>query len=257
MVTVDKSENTTVALDLATLKTMSLGGDMKKVTQRSFVFLDSNRILGMASNKLEDSGVFSFPDGKRQSKFSFGGEELDLAGDPNFVVIKPLSNAKLGVFDVSRNEIISAMNKIDATVWKNNLVYEGGSGELILASYHFDQEKKRIELDDRKTIAIPAAAIGSLSVSEVADNFQWLAISSKTRGGLWSLNSGERKVFVRGFTGAVVSNNGTSIGEFPKLDTVNHSLVFLNPADAPLTLSVKCQRLAPGSTDDLSCCANR
>jgi hypothetical protein len=27
MVTVDKSENTTVALDLATLKTMSLGGD--------------------------------------------------------------------------------------------------------------------------------------------------------------------------------------------------------------------------------------
>ena len=236
MVTVDKSENTTVALDLGTLKTVSIGGDMKKVTQRSFVFLDSNRILGMASNKLEDSGVFSFPDGKRQSKFSFGGEELDLAGDPNFVVIKPLSNAKLGVFDVSRNEIISAMNKIDATVWKNNLVYEGGSGELILASYHFDQEKKRIELDDRKTIAIPAAAIGSLSVSEVADNFQWLAISSKTRGGLWSLNSGERKVFVRGFTGAVVSNNGTSIGEFPKLDTVNHSLVFLNPADSSVNI---------------------
>jgi hypothetical protein len=34
----------------------------------------------------------SFPDGKRQSKFSFGGEEL-FSGDPNFVVIKPLSNA--------------------------------------------------------------------------------------------------------------------------------------------------------------------
>jgi hypothetical protein len=236
MVTVDKSENATVALDMTTLKPVSIGGDIKKVTLRRFVFLDSNRILGMVSNKLEDSGIFSFPDGKRQSKFTFGADELNLAGDPNFVVIKPLGNAKLGIFDVSRNEIINGMNKIDATVWKNYLVYEGSSGELVLGNYHFDQEKKHIEFDDRKTIAIPAAAIGSLSVSEVADNFQWLAISSKTRGGLWNLNSGERKVFVRGFKGAIVSNNGSSIGEFPRLDNVNHSLVYLNPADGSVNI---------------------
>src|SRR6185369_13782924 len=46
-----------------------------------------------------------------------------------------------------------------------------------------------------------------------------------------NLKSGERKVFVRGFKGAVVSNNGSSLGDFPRLENVSHSLVLLNPAD--------------------------
>jgi len=236
LVKVAGSENTTVGLDLTTLKTIGVGGDVKKITQRAFTFIDSNRILGMASNKLEDSGIFSFPDGKRLAKFPLGADELDLAGDTNFVIIKPLANAKLGIFDISRNEIVNGMNKTDATVWKNYLVYEGASGEVVLADYKYDQEKKRIDIVDSKKIAIPAAVIGSLNVSEVADNFEWLAISSKTRGGVWSLLSGERKVFVRGFKGAIVSNSGGSVGDFPKYETVNHSLVLLNPADGSASI---------------------
>lgn len=67
-----------------------------------------------------------------------------------------------------------------------------------------------------------------VSAANVSDNLQWLAVSSKTRGAIWDLNSGERKMHVRGFRGAIVAPNGVAIGEFPRLDPVNHALVYMN-----------------------------
>jgi hypothetical protein len=54
--------------------------------------------------------------------------------------------------------------------------------------------------------------------------------SSKSRGAMWELTSGERKLFVRGFRGALVADNGEAVGEFPKIETANHSLVLMNPS---------------------------
>ena len=67
-----------------------------------------------------------------------------------------------------------------------------------------------------------------LSAANVSDNMQWLAVSSKTRGAIWDLSSGERKMHVRGFRGAIIAPNGAAIGDFPRYDPVNHSLVFMN-----------------------------
>jgi hypothetical protein len=234
--TVAESENTVMALDLTTMKPINVGGDLKKVTRRAFVFLDSTRVIGMASEKVGDSGVFSFPEGKRQSRFEFAGQQVISTSDPNYVVIKPISNAKLGVFDVSRGGILTGMNKVDATVWHNYILFESTSGNLVLAKFHFNADKKGIETEDTKTIEIPAAAIGNLSVAEVSDNFQWLAMSSKTRGAVWDLASGDRKLFVRGFRGAVMSNDGGSLGDFPKFDTTNHSVALLNPKDGSVSV---------------------
>jgi Peptidase family M48 len=65
------SENTALALDLTTLKPTDIGGDVKKISARSYIFLDSERILGMPTQKLEDAGIFSFPAGNdyRNSPF--------------------------------------------------------------------------------------------------------------------------------------------------------------------------------------------
>ena len=35
-------------------------------------------------------------------------------------------------------------------------------------------------------------------------------------------------MYVRGFRGAIVAPNGTAIGDFPRFEPVNHSLVFMN-----------------------------
>src|SRR6266516_2010449 len=92
VMSVAESEDTLLALDLSTLKPLSVGGELKKVTTRPFVFLDANRILGMSSQKLEDSGIFSFTEGKRIARFALGAEELKKTANPNYVVMKPLAN---------------------------------------------------------------------------------------------------------------------------------------------------------------------
>ncbi len=79
------------------------------------------------------------------------------------------------------------------------------------------------------TIEIPVASVGRLYAANVSDNLQWLAASSKTRGAIWNLNSGERKMYVRGFRGALLANDGRGIEDFPKLEPANHSLVMVDP----------------------------
>ena len=71
--TVDETEDTLLALDLSTLKPVSTGGDLKKVTRRPFIFLSADKILGArCPSSVEDAGIFSFPQGKRLAKFRTG-----------------------------------------------------------------------------------------------------------------------------------------------------------------------------------------
>jgi hypothetical protein len=226
---VEESENTLAGVDLTTLKTLSTGGELKKVTRRPFLFLDSNRILGMASQNVGDSGIFSFPEGKRLARFPLGGEELKTSANPNYVIVKPVMNAKLGVFDLSRNQLVVGMNKTDVTFWNNLIVSEGASGKVMLSEVTYNEESKILQRKEVGSIDLPVSYVGQLNAAEVSDDFHWLAISSKTRGALWHLSSGERKMFVRGFRGALLANDGRGIGDFPRMDPDKHSLVLLDP----------------------------
>jgi WD40 repeat protein len=228
-IVMDESENTLLALDLTSLKNLNIGGELKKVTRRSFVFLDAKRVLGMSSSKAEDSGVFSFPEGKRLARFTLGADELKATGNPNYIIIKPLANAKLGVFDISRNALVGAMNKVDLALWNDLMLFEGVSGKVLISEAQYDEGTKMLKGKPLESIEIPVSAIGELDAAEVSDNFQWLAVSSQTRGAVWELNSGERKMFVRGFRGALMGNDGGAIGDFPKLEPANHTLALLNP----------------------------
>ncbi|PYS69481.1 MAG: hypothetical protein DMF69_16905 [Acidobacteria bacterium] len=223
--------NSTIVLDLSTYKPLNLTKEFKQIAQRPFVFLDANRILGLGSERVEDSGIFSFPDGKRHAQITFFAREILPSSDPNFVVLIPGIKSALGIFDVSKGKIVTGMNKPDLGVWKNFVAYEGTPGKLILSQFSYNDELRLDDVTLKASIDIPAANVGRLSVTEVSDNFQWLAMSSKTRGAVWELATGERKVFVRGFRGAVMGNDGGGLGDFPEEGNIKHSLVLLNPIE--------------------------
>ena len=228
MLTADKSEDTVLALDLATLKPVSTGGELKKVTRRPFIFVAPDKILGMMPNTIEDAGVFSFPQGKRLSKFRLTAEELKLTANPNYVVIKPLAGAAMGIFDLTMGTVVNGMNKADATLWNDLIFFELASGSVQVAKVKYDPDEKFFKVTQVGTIDIPVGSMRRLYAANVSDNMQWLAISSKTRGAMWDLTSGERKLHVRGFRGAIVAANGTAIAEFPPYAPANHALVFMN-----------------------------
>jgi hypothetical protein len=208
-----------------------VGGDLKKVASRAYAFLDSGSVLGMPSYKPSEAGVFAFPSGKRLKKFEFGGNYIGRTENPDLVIVKPISNAKLGVFDVKRGAIIGGLDKDDATFYGSLAAYEAIDGSVILREANYDEGAKRLDLRDVGSVEIPVSPIHGLAASDVSDDFGWLLLSSKTRGGLWSLKTGERRVYVRGFKGAVTANDGGGVGDFPKLGDTPHTLVLVNGAN--------------------------
>ncbi len=247
----DMTDDTLIALDLTTLKPVSVGGELKKVTRRSFVFLDSTRILGMPSQKPEESGIFSFPEGKRLAKFTLGANELKPTANPGYVMVKSLGRDKVGIFDVSRNAVVAAMKKPDATVWGNLVIFESASGTVRLSEFRYDEATKQFQPKEVGSIEVPVSFIGQLQAADVSDNFQWLTISSKTRGGVWDLSSGARKIFVRGFRGVAVGNDGGGIADFPKQESVNHSVVILDPQTNAAQVLREVPERVPGNMEDL------
>jgi WD40 repeat protein len=229
---VDQTENTTLALDLTTLKTIEVGKDLKKVLANAYSFLDSERVIGMISNKIEDSGIFSFPNGKRISKFNFYARQIKPTGNPDYLIIKPLGNAQMGVFDVNKKIVAAGLNKADATVWNNLMVYETAAGKVLFREVAHNEKEQKFDGKDVGTLEIPVGSIGNLNTTQISDQFNWIILSSKTRGGLWNLETGERKIFLRGFQTGIVVNDGTSVAQFPGLDKVPRSLVFMNPKDS-------------------------
>ena len=229
------SENTALALDLTTLTPMQIGGDVKKISARSYILLDSGRILGMLTQKLEDAGIFSFPDGKRLQRFTLSAHEIKRTGNPDYIIVKPLKEVKMGVFDLKKGMLASGINKEDATLWNNLMAYEATNGKILVREVSYNEAKKNFDFKDVGAIDIPVVSIKDLEAAEVSDGFNWLMLSSKTRGGLWNLETGDRKLYLRGFKGGVVDDNGVCVGEFPKLGNTRHSLVLMNPHNGSVT----------------------
>jgi WD40 repeat protein len=229
VMTVAGSENTALALDLASLKPIDLGGDLKKISSRSYLFLDSERVLGMPTAKLDDAGIFSFPQGKRLQKFAFSAQEIKRTANPDYVIIKPLTGAKMGVFDLKNETLAAGLNKEDATLWNNLMALEAVNGKILVRAVSYNQTEKKFDSKDVGTIEIPVSSIKKLEAAEVSNGFNWLLLSSKTRGGLWNLGTGERKFYVRGFKGGAVGDDGGAVGDFPKLGETQHNLALMNP----------------------------
>lgn len=227
--TMDESENSALAVDLPTLKPVELGGDLKKVAARAYVFLDNERIIGATEAKLEAGGVFSFPAGKRLQKLTFGAEHVGNTAESNYVTIKPITNAAIGIYDVARSAIVTGMNKNDIAIWRDLMAFESVNGKITVRRFKYDEAKMGIEGTDVGSLDIPVGAMSDVRAAEISDDFGWVALSSKTRGGIWNMKTGERAVFTRGFRAGVVDNLGNSVANFPKYQNDKHSLALLNP----------------------------
>ena len=221
-------ETDALALDLSTGKPISASGDLKKATKGSYIFLAPDKILATSPTSADESGIFTFPQGKRIAKFKLAANDMQLTANPRYAVVKSSWTDNIAFFDLESGELVGGFNKPTAALWNDVLISELKSGNIAISTATFNDETKALRLQQIENLDIPVGSMNRIYAANVSDNLQWLAVSSKTRGAIWDLNTGERKLHVRGFRGAIVAPNGTAIGDFPKLEPVNHSLVYLN-----------------------------
>lgn len=235
-ITAVQSENTAFAVDTTTMKQLSPRGSLKKIASRPYVFVEPDKVLGNPEPKLETGGVFSFPDGKRLTKVEFGAESVGRTANPRVVTLKPLQNAAIGIYAVDRSIIITGMDKNDIAVWEDLIAFESAGGKIVVRKLKIDADGQSDSGTDVATIDIPVGVMNNIRTSEISDDFSWAALSTRSRGGVWDLKTGERKIFTRGFLSGVVDASGNSVAMFPKFRNEKPSLAFLQSSNGQAQL---------------------
>ncbi|HVP43569.1 MAG TPA: M48 family metalloprotease [Terriglobales bacterium] len=197
-------------LDMKSLAEISVPGTVRKVTSATFAFVGPERIVGANSDNLEQASLVRFPSGEIiSSDIPIGGRVLSPVSKGSYVLVRPLQKAPVGLMDLETKKIFMASRTNALDIYEKTFVNERANGEIGL----YTQAGER----PIATVALPLSPLARLSSAAVAPGLNAIALSERTRGALWDLNSGERLLYIRGFRGAYFEG-GNVFFNFAPLD---------------------------------------
>jgi hypothetical protein len=201
------SEVAAAAVDLSTNTSVSLKGHVKKMLAGRFAFIAPDKLLGVNSEDFKKSALLSFPGGEVLEQFPLQGNLTNVTRG-NYVVIRPISRFRSGLFDISTKKFVLANNQAAIDVYDKVFAAERLNGEIGLYNVADNSLAAKILL--------PRNPLGNLRASAVSPDMKWLAVSERSRGAVWNLSKGERKFHIFGFRGAHFAEDGSLYIDIPK-----------------------------------------
>jgi WD40 repeat protein len=209
------------AFDMTTFTKISVPDVVKKLIAGGFTFLGNDRLAGVNGSDYKKSGMVEFPSGKVLSEFPMTGE-LDAPTRGNYLLVRPVKNYPLGVLDLNTKIIFKSNKRPALDIYEDVLVAEMRNGEIGL----YKVEKSEL----LATALLSNFSLGRLQVAEMSPDMKWLALSGRSRGGVWNLGKNESVLYVRGFRGGYISEDGYFYGDFPKYETADRNVAKFNLA---------------------------
>jgi len=210
-----------VIIDLTTEKKISISGAIHTAMEHAFTFVGPDRLVGVDTFDPKKSPLAEFPSGRVLDHVSLGGDSLIASTNPRYILVRPLADRPVGAFDLEQRKLVFS-NRTSATdVWGDVAVAERLNGEIGLY--------KVGETETKNVLPLPLGKLGNLQTFTASPDLKWLAMSSRTRGGVWSLDSGERVFFVRGFQNAYYAPNSVFYLDFPELEKASRQMMVLSP----------------------------
>jgi len=219
---------TTLGYDVVAQRKVSLPGSVRELMGWSFDFQTNDRLVGVNYSNPKKSGIVSFPGGQKIAQFALGSQDIIAASQDDILFLKPFKDWAMGVLDVPSGKIVMGNKTGALDVFGNIYVTERLSGEIVL----FDRSKG--EKAPLALLNLPLSPLGTLRAFAVSDDFRYLAISARTRGGLYDLETGERLAHVRGFYGPHFSDESAFM-DFPELDEQKRQIVRFHLEDHRLS----------------------
>ena len=207
-----------IAVDLMSRAVIPLHGDLEWILAGGFVFLSSERVLAENSREPAKSEVLEFPSGLVVNTIALGNQQIEAATRGNYLFLRPIKVAPLGVFDWGSRTMITALPEpTEIDIYDKYLVAQRTDGTIAL----LDFPGNKVE----DTLTLPVGDLGALDAAAASADLRWLAISTRTRGAVWDLSTGERHYLLRGFSGASFDGSEALYADFPKLGAVPRSIV--------------------------------
>ncbi|HEY6945036.1 MAG TPA: M48 family metalloprotease [Candidatus Acidoferrum sp.] len=210
-----------VIIDLTTQKKMHVPGSVHTAMEYAFTFIGPDRIVGVDTFKPEKSPVVEFPSGKVLDRVPLGGTSLVAATNPRYILVRPLKDAPVGALDLEQKKFAYSNRMSASDVWGNVSVSERLNGEIGL--YKIEDTKVS------NVLQLPVGKLGNLRAFTTSSDLKWLAMSSRTRGGVWGLDTGERPFYLRSFQSVYAAPNSIFYLDFPEFEKSSREMVVLSP----------------------------
>ena len=214
-----------LAFDLRTRKPISTSLGLKLNIVGAYAFLGNDKVVGVGDGA-SNSGVFGFPDGKRQQPAPFLLDDLDSVTDGNYVLSHNITDYAVGLIDVAASKFIIASKTPAMDVYNGLLLSENVDGSVGL---HKIGDKSAA---DQSTM-LPLSPLGPSVHAYTSSDGRFLALNTRTRGCVWDLNTGERVLLANHFNSAAFAPDNTLYIDFPKLGKQERAMVQFE--FAPLT----------------------
>lgn len=204
------------ALDMTKMTPVSLSDSMKHLLAGGFTFLENGLVAGAYRGDIKKSGIASFPDGKLITPLPLWRPGMTSASKGEYLMIRPIKDYALGIMQVSTQKMVKVSPRPAFDAYGDVLVSELRNGELGLYTWANPEPVAKVLL--------PSSNLGRLWVSTVSADFRWLALSGRSRGGVWDLSTGESVLTLRGFRGGHFDEASHFYADFPEFETAQRNI---------------------------------
>ncbi len=222
-----------VAIDLTTNAPVTLPDSIKKLIASGFKFMPDHRLIGVNSSNTNKSPIVSFPAGQVLDEVALPalGYPFSVPTRGDYLFIHGMPKYPLQVFDIKAKKIIKVNEREALDIYDSMFLAEVLNGQVGL----YKMEKNEF----LAAAPLPNQGLGALRVAEVSQNMKYLALSGRSRGGVWNLANGEAALYLRDFQGAFLSDDGYFFGDFPKFAEAERNIARFNLANGDITQGPK------------------
>lgn len=218
-----RKEDVAIAIDMTTFEKVPIRDSIKRLVAGGFTFIGNDRIVGVNHENIKKSGIVAFPSGTVESEFELWRKGLSAPTRGNYVLIRPIKDYALGVLDVATKTITKVNQQRALDIYDDVFVAEMRNGEIGL----YRMEKSQL----LATSLLSNFSLGRLYVAELSQDMKWLALSGRSRGGVWDLSKNEPALYLRGFRGGYIGGDGYFFADFPKYETAERNVAKFNLAN--------------------------
>ena len=208
------------AIDTSTFAKVSIPDSVKKLIAGGFTFVGNDRIAGINHETVKKSAVVKFPSGEVVTELELWRKGMSAPTRGDYLLIRPVKDFAVGVLDINSKTITKANERAALDIYEPYFIAEMRNGQVGL----YKLEKNELVA----TAALSNVSLGRLRVAEISNELKWLALSGRSRGGVWNLAKGEAALSLRNFQGGYVSDDGYFFGEFPKTEDVERNIARFN-----------------------------
>jgi len=230
---------TVLAYDLKNRTEIKMPFSFKEAILSSFTFVTPDQILGFNELKGKLARI-SFPSGHISDEFPAEKRRLVLSsvGKGNSVLIRG-GDLPVSILDLGEKRFTGGYKAPAFDLYESVFAAEEIAGQIVLGSL---SEKRAIA-----EIGLPESPLVTVNTATFSNDGKWLAVSGRSRGGVWNLENGERIFYMTNFDGSFFDSKNQLFAKFPMREKVPARVYQIDPSTKG---NAKLYDMGPGSDEE-------